>query len=114
MPIYAYECPGGHIHEALVGMGTASHRCNCGQEAQQVSLFGASVIAERAAVPYAQQRYDIRTVQEAMAEREYLHTRAEEHVGQALPSPNLWKMAKRQAALVRRGLAPPPKWTPKT
>lgn len=65
----------------------------------------------RSEVPRDEKRYDVSLFQEASAECDYAHKQAEEIAQKKLPSLNLWGKAKKRAAAVRAGKAPPPKDT---
>lgn len=82
--------------------------CFCGLQSQRMASFGAAVIVRPAAVPRGEQRHNLRLFKEATEERADVYRRAEEHFEHPIASRNLWKAAKRQAALVSQGLAPPP------
>lgn len=108
MPIYYFECSQGHRSEELCAVGTEVGVCECGSVADRVASFGAGIIINHAQIPADQQRYNLSLFREATEERDYMHRRESEHAQVELPVGNLWKKAVRQAALVKRGLAPPP------
>lgn len=111
MPIYSYQCPQGHIQEAIQPIGTEGIICGCGLRSSRLSVFDPLVITQRAKVPADQVRHDMRLFDEATEEMDYHHRKAEEGVGHSLKGPNLWLMAKYRARLIKAGLAPPPTGT---
>lgn len=113
MPIYDYTCTSGHTSESRQGYNIAKIPCPlCGETAYRESIYVPFIITEtgvgaRAQVPYDEKRYNISLFQEACAEREYAHKKAEGVMQRELEPENLWARAKRKADAIRAGKAPP-------
>lgn len=109
-PLYRFHCePCGADSMVIRPLGTEAAPCRvCGDVVQRAPAFCTAFVVDPAPVPDDQKRYDLGLFQEAAAERDYYHRREEDRAQRELPSPSLWKQARRQASLVRSGQAPPP------
>ena len=116
MPIYDYQCENGHLIESRQGFDVTKIDCPiC--EAPAYRLFTAQgqtftgtptgAYSTNANIPRDERRYDVTLFQEACAEREYAHNKAEEAAQRKLPSKNLWHEAKKKANRILAGKEPP-------
>uniref|UniRef100_A0A6M3LJZ6 Uncharacterized protein n=1 Tax=viral metagenome TaxID=1070528 RepID=A0A6M3LJZ6_9ZZZZ len=117
MPRYDYLCPEGHCVERTNSYDVSTIPCPiCNKQAIRQSVYLFTPVTETGVkvsrlnpTPRNEKRYDVTLFQEACAEREYSHKKAEESVQHALPSENLWQTAKKRADAILKGDAPPVK-----
>ena len=94
MPIYDYGCAQGHVTELVRPIGTAMIPCpTCGERAFKSEVHHFDVVA-----PTVDTRGMYRRFTEAVSEREDAYGRAEADLGQPLPRPDDWAVAKARAA----------------
>ena len=118
MPTYDYLCSCGEVTEARAGYGEDSPiRCRaCGLPAVRQSVYLIIPVTENGVklgrlnpVPRDEKRVPLSKFQEAAAELDYAHQKAENEAQRELPSRDYYHDGLRQADLVRAGLRPPPK-----
>ncbi len=114
-PFYDYQCKNGHETESLRSYDTLRIDCPvCGFQAERLfHPWGQTLITEsgslngrRAGVPGDAKRYDVSLFQEACAERDHAHSKAEERAQRPLPADNLWGKAKKRADRILKGQEP--------
>src|SRR3990167_4774014 len=102
MPLYRYDCRRGHSLELLRQVSAEEIKCPaCGEPARRQPVYSFSV-SGRARTPVDQRDVRLGEFQEASAELAYEHERAENAAGQRLPTPPLWRKAKREARRLQR------------
>ena len=119
MPIYVFECVEGHLIESRQPFGVECVECPvCHASARKVfTAEGQSFNGDlptnacrcATALPRDEKRYDVSLFQEACAERDYAHNKAEESAQRKLPSKNLWGEAKKKANRILAGQEAPVK-----
>ena len=118
MPIYDYECVNGHLCELRRGYDDVGIDCPvCGAAAtRENSVYDQYIFTEtgmksgrRVDTPRDEKRYDVSLFREACAEVAYSHDKAEQLAQRKLPKRNLWGEAKKKAADIMAGKAPPVK-----
>uniref|UniRef100_A0A6H1ZRD0 Uncharacterized protein n=1 Tax=viral metagenome TaxID=1070528 RepID=A0A6H1ZRD0_9ZZZZ len=114
-PVYDFVCAGGHVNELRKGYDDEVIACpECEQPAVRTGVYLDQYIfgdtcarnQRRAEVPRDEKRYDVTLMQEAGAEIEYAHAKAEEYAQKSLPRPNLYAEAIKRAKAVLAGQAP--------
>lgn len=113
-PLYDFCCRKGHVTEVRAGMEVTAISCpTCGRDAQRLSVYESQYINGETvakAFPKATREGNIKDkhgrtrvsiFQEAAAEMDYSHTKAENEVGHTLPDPPLWKEAVKRARQVK-------------
>ncbi len=106
MPLFTYICTAGHSHDALGQVRSPSCRpCpECGGQAERQQFYANTVIGETR-TPLDEKRYDIKEFEEASAEVEYAHEKAQNEAGRELKTPSMWNESKRRAKdLERKGV----------
>jgi putative FmdB family regulatory protein len=97
MPLYRYECRRGHSLELLRQVSVEEVECPaCGETAQRQSVYSFA-FSGFTRTPVDQREVRLGEFQEASAELAYEHERAESAAGRRLPTPPLWRRAKREA-----------------
>ena len=117
MPIYDFSCEDGHLVESRQGYDVTKISCPiCNRSASRLftpegqSFNGdlpTGACGNGSTIPRDEKRYDVTLFQEAGAEREYAHNKAEESAQKKLPSRNLWGEAKKRADRIIKGKEPP-------
>ena len=116
MPFYEYACENEHVNLLRRGYDDEAINCpDCGLPAVRLSVYHDQYIfgetcaknQRRAEVPRDEKRVDLSLFQEAGAELEYEHKKMESIAGRPLASKSLWSEAKKRAAAIRAGKAPP-------
>ena len=95
MAIYDFRCAQGHLTERRAGIDVTSLLCRCGDLALRQSVYRFSVGEPEG---FKESRADVRSFQEASMEVDHAYTKAEDK-GMPVKRPNLWKKAKRNAAI---------------
>lgn len=95
MPLYQYVCPSGHTAERIRGFSERRTPCACGQMSVRAEVNRFAIVGSE---PYKETRADVRGFQEASMEVDYHYTKAEDK-GMPVKRPNLWKEAKKRAAV---------------
>jgi len=111
MPTYDYECPNGHTTERRAERSLEYINCpECEAEARRVPIYysqyisgetvakGSSRATREGNIKDKHGRTRVSVFQEASAEIDYRHQKAENEVGHELPHPDLYKRALRRAA----------------
>ena len=115
LPVYDYVCAEGHVHELRRGYDEEQIACpECDNPAVRTGVYADQYIfgdtcaknQRRAEVPRDEKRYDVSLFQEAGAELEYAHTKAEESAGKELPRRNLYTEAIKRAKAAQSGKIP--------
>ena len=95
MPLYRYVCPSGHTAERIRGFSERRTPCACGQMSVRSEVNHFAVVGSE---PFKESRADVRCFQEASMEVDHAYTKAEDK-GMPVKRPNLWKKAKKNAAV---------------
>lgn len=91
MPNYSYRCAEGHEFDSVVPVGTSKRTCSCGRKATKQSIY--AINQQFPAV-----RHEGRDFIEATELMEDKYTTHERREGVEVERPNLWSMAKQEAA----------------
>ena len=116
MPTYQYNCPNGHSFQKQAGREDSEIPCpRCGKTAQRAPFVYdglPAIMGETVAKGYTSVARDapggnikdkhgrtrVSVFQEASAEIDYAHKKAENSAGRELPSPDLYKRGLQRAA----------------
>jgi hypothetical protein len=111
MGLYDYRCVNGHTTEKRADRNLQHIICpECGEAANRVAVYqdqyifgetvakGGSRATREGNIKDKYGRTRVSVFQEASAEIDYAHTKAENEVGCELPHPDLYKRALRRAA----------------
>jgi hypothetical protein len=114
VPLYEYVDDEGHVTEMRAGYEVTAIACPiCGRDAHRIPIYESQYIngetvakgvtkATRAGnIKDKHGRTRVSIFQEAAAEIDYNHTKAENEVGHTLPDPPLWKEAVKRARQIK-------------
>ena len=115
MPLYDYRCENGHVTERKADYALEYIDCpECDAAAGRVATYqnqyirgetvakGSSRATREGNIKDKHGRTRVSVFQEASAEIDYAHTKAENEAGRELPSPKLYKKAMRRASQLKK------------